>query len=287
MRDPSKRRFRMIRRPRPGSGRRPSFRRGIYLIPSLFTVGNMLAGFAAILHAIQGRLVVAAWLILLAGLLDGIDGRVARMAKVSSDFGKEYDSLADVVSFGVAPAVLAYQWGLWTMGRWGWIAGFLFLVAGSVRLARFNVKAPDDLPGRFTGLPIPGGAGALTLMVLIKPEPVVDRTLTVAVWIFVLTISLLMVSKVPYRSYKDLNIRKQWPATAFFVFALVIAVIAVSPLPTLVVLAVIYLLSGPAELILRRLRRRPAPASDDAAAASARSAPEDPTDELSPDPDHP
>lgn len=242
-------RFRRPRRPRA-----ESLRRGIYIIPTLFTVGNMLAGFTSILFSLNGRIETAAWLILLAGILDGLDGRVARLAKVTSEFGKEYDSLADVVSFGVAPAVLVYQWGLWGMGRWGWMAGFLFLVAGSVRLARFNVKSAGEDSSRFTGLPIPGGAGALTMMVLVTPEPVVNRPVTIAVWAFVLTISFLMVSTVPYRSYKDLNLRRRFPATAFFLMAVVLAVIAVWPVPTLAALAVVYLLSG----LIESLRRKPA-----------------------------
>ena len=234
-----------------------SLRRGIFILPSLFTVGNMLSGFASILHAINGRLITAAWLIVLAGILDGIDGRVARLAKVSSEFGKEYDSLADVVSFGVAPAVLAYQWGLWGMGRWGWFAGFLYLVAGSVRLARFNIKSGGEDRARFTGLPIPAAAGVLTMLVLVTPEPVVGRAMTIGVWAFVLAVSLLMVSTVPYRSYKEFNLKKRLPATAFFLFALIIAVIAMSPVPTMAALAALYLLSGPAEYVVRRLRRRP------------------------------
>ena len=246
----SGRRSYRFRRPHPP--RAESLRRGIYLIPTLFTVGNMLAGFTSILFALNGRIETAAWLILLAGVLDGLDGRVARLAKVTSEFGKEYDSLADVVSFGVAPAVLVYQWGLWGMGRWGWMAGFLFLVAGSVRLARFNVKSAGEDSARFTGLPIPGGAGALTMMVLVAPEPVVNRPVTIAVWAFVLTISFLMVSTVPYRSYKDLNVRRRFPATAFFLMAAVVAVIAVWPVPTLAILAVAYLLSGPLETLRRR-----------------------------------
>ncbi len=248
--------YRFRRPPRP---RAESLRRGIYIIPTLFTVGNMLAGFTSILFSLNGRIETAAWLILLAGVLDGLDGRVARLAKVTSEFGKEYDSLADVVSFGVAPAVLVYQWGLWGMGRWGWMAGFLFLVAGSVRLARFNVKSALEDSSRFTGLPIPGGAGALTMMVLVAPEPVVNRPMTIAVWAFVLTVSFLMVSTIPYRSYKDLNLRRRFPATAFFLMALVLAVIAVWPVPTLAVLAVVYLLSGPIESIRRCRRRSVAP----------------------------
>ena len=265
------------RRPRrPRRGARERFRRGIYLLPSLFTVGNMLCGFAAVLHSLHERLVLAAWLILLAGFLDGLDGRIARLTRSTSEFGKEYDSLADVVSFGVAPAVLVYQWALRGMGRWGWAVAFLFLVAGSVRLARFNVQAHEGDRRFFTGLPIPAGAGALTLLVLVAPEPPTDRALTLAVWAFVFLVSVLMVSTVPYRSYKDLNLRQRWPATAFFLFALIVAVIAVSPLPAMAFMAAAYLLSGPIELGLGALRHKPAPATNPAPLEAANATPPTP-----------
>ncbi|MEW6337663.1 MAG: CDP-diacylglycerol--serine O-phosphatidyltransferase [Acidobacteriota bacterium] len=261
-----------LRTPRPRRSRSPrrtsreQLRRGIFVIPSLFTVGNMLCGFAAILHAIGGRLELAGWLILLAGLLDGLDGRIARLTHSASDFGKEYDSLADVVSFGVAPAILAYQWGLHDMGRWGWLATFLFVVAGSVRLARYNVRTDHGDRRYFTGLAIPSGAGALTLMVLIDPVPVMDERLATAVGAFVVLISLLMVSTIPYRSFKDLNLRRQWPAPAFFVIALVMAGVAFSPFPAMAFFLGAYLISGPIEFAVRRFGRRetePVPAHEE------------------------
>ena len=250
-------RIRKPRRPRPvRRSARESLKRGIFLLPSLFTVSNMLCGFAAILHALHGRLELAGWLIILAGVLDGLDGRIARLMHSTSDFGKEYDSLADVVSFGVAPALLAYQWGLVTTGRWGWAVAFLFLVAGSVRLARFNVNVSSGDKRFFTGLPIPAGAGALTMLVLVAPEPIVDRIETVVVSAFVFLVAVLMVSTVPYRSYKDFNPRQRWPAAAFFLFALIVAVIVVSPVPVMAFLAAAYLLSGPVEMSIGALRRR-------------------------------
>jgi len=249
-----------LRRPRrPRLARRTageSLRRGIFLLPSLFTVSNMLCGFAAILHAIHNRFELAGWLIILAGVLDGLDGRIARLMHSTSDFGKEYDSLADVVSFGVAPAILAYQWGLVGTGRWGWAVAFLFLVAGSVRLARFNVHVADGDKRFFTGLPIPAGAGSLTMMVLISPEPIAGRIGTVVVSAFVFLISVLMVSTIPYRSYKDFNPRQRWPATAFFLFAVIVAVVVVSPLPVMAFLATAYLVSGPLEMGIGFVRRR-------------------------------
>jgi len=247
---------------------RESLRRGIFLLPSLFTVSNMLCGFASILHAINGRIEIAAWLVILAGVLDGLDGRIARLMHSDSDFGKEYDSLADVVSFGVAPAVLVYQWGLHGTGRWGWAVTFLFLVAGSVRLARFNIHASDGDKRFFSGLPIPAGAGALTMLVLIAQTQASDAgraigvsqalggAQAVAASVFVFLVSVLMVSTIPYRSYKDFNLRQRWPATAFFLFALIVAVIVVSPLPVMAFLAAVYLLSGPVEAAVTLARRR-------------------------------
>ena len=253
--------MRVARPRRPRAPRRPpgeSLRRGIYILPSLFTVGNMLCGFAAVLYALHDQLWIAGWLIVLAGLLDGLDGRIARLTHSTSEFGKEYDSLADVVSFGVAPAILAYQWALRGVGRWGWATAFLFLVAGSVRLARFNVKASTADRRFFTGLPIPAGAGALTLMVLVatKLHVLVDQPVQIAAAVFVFLVSLLMVSTIPYRSGKDFNLRQRWPATAFFVIAAVVAVVAFKPLPAMALLAGTYIVAGPAEFLMRHLRRR-------------------------------
>jgi CDP-diacylglycerol--serine O-phosphatidyltransferase len=262
--------MRVRRHHRPRRSRRTpgSFRRGIFLLPSLFTVGNMLAGFASMLHAINGRLIAGGWLIVLAGVLDGLDGRIARLTRATSDFGKEYDSLADVVSFGVAPAVLVYEWGLRDLGRWGWVVAFLYLVAGSVRLARFNVRAGKEDSHYLTGLPIPGGAGALALLVLLRPEPVEAAVMAGAVSGFVLTVSLLMVSTIPFRSYKDFKLRERWPAWAFFLFGLIIAVIVVSPLPAMAAILGTYLVSGPVELLARWIRHRPpTPATADASEA--------------------
>lgn len=247
-------------RPRPRLFRRPApehLRRGIYLLPSLFTVANLFFGFWAIIDAINGHLERAGWLIFLAGVLDGLDGRIARLAHASSNFGREYDSLADVISFGVAPAILAYQWGLRDMGRWGLVVAFLFVVAGSVRLARFNVKVEQSDPRFFTGLPIPGGAGATVLLVLVDPTPVLDPRFKIVVGLYLLLIALLMVSNVPYRTFKDINLRRRWPATLFFVIAVIVAMIAVTPVTTLAVMLGAYLIAGPVEWLLQRSRRRP------------------------------
>ena len=239
----------------PRRAARESVRRGIYLLPSLFTVANLFFGFWAIIDAISGRLDRAPWWILVAGALDGLDGRIARLTNSTSEFGKEYDSLADVVSFGVAPAVLAYQWGLRDMGRWGLAATFLFVVAGSLRLARFNVKAHVADRRFFTGLAIPGGAGALTLMVLLDTEPVVDQRLKIIVCLFVFLISVLMVSNIPYRSFKEINLRRRWPVWGIFIIALL--VVSATARQAMALMLGAYVVSGPIEAAVRRLRHKP------------------------------
>ncbi len=275
MRVPRPRRPRATRRQA-----RESLRRGIYVLPSLFTVGNMLCGFAAVLFALHDQLEWAGWLILLAGLLDGLDGRIARLTRSTSEFGKEYDSLADVVSFGMAPAILAYQWGLRGVGRWGWAVAFLFLVAGSVRLARFNVKASTADRRFFTGLPIPCGAGALTLMVLVATnlDIAADRPISIAASVFVLLISVLMVSTIPYRSGKEFNLRQRWPATAFFVIAAAVAVFAFTPLPAMALLLGTYLVAGPAEFLAHRLRHKSHPHTSVRVQVTGAPIPDDHTD---------
>jgi CDP-diacylglycerol--serine O-phosphatidyltransferase len=241
----------------PRISARESLRRGIFLIPSLFTVGNMGCGFASVIAALHDRYELAGWLLVAAGFLDGLDGRIARLTNSTSDFGKEYDSLADVVSFGLAPAVLAYQWALRDLGRWGWAVAFLFLVAGSVRLARFNIIASKGDRRFFAGLPIPVGAAAVIFPVLIWPERLPKGAGAWTVLAHLLLISLLMVSTIPYRSFKDANLRQRWPATTFFVIASIVAVIVAFREHGMAVLCAIYLVLGPLERLLGLLRRRP------------------------------
>lgn len=252
MRFPRPRRLRPTRPPVRGS-----LRRGIYLVPTLFTVANMGCGFAATLAALHDRFWLAGWLIVFAAVCDGLDGRIARLTNATSEFGKEYDSLADVVSFGIAPALLAYQWSLRSLGRWGWFVAFLFLVAGTVRLARFNLKAHATDRRFFMGLPIPAGAGAITVLCLVNPEPVLNRPWSLIVWGYVLAVSLLMVSTIPYRSFKTVNLRQRWPASAFFAVALAAALPFLLQEVALAVLLGLYLLAGPAEALWRRAAGRP------------------------------
>src|SRR5262245_16344398 len=151
-------------------------RRGMYLLPSLFTVGNLFCGYACIMFAMRGDLTTAAPFIGIAFVLDGLDGRIARLTGTTSAFGIEMDSLADVVSFGLAPAVLASAWGLSELGRWGWAAGFLYVTAAALRLARFNINTGSHTDKRyFVGMPSPAAAGVPAATVYFYPYPLVGK----------------------------------------------------------------------------------------------------------------
>ena len=151
--------------------------RGLFVLPTLFTVGNLFCGYLSIWCSIRGTFELAAILVIVAALLDGLDGRVARLTNSTSEFGEEYDSLADLVSFGVAPAVLVYSWGLSDFHRLGWMASFLFVVCGSMRLARFNIQTKVVDKRYFVGLPIPAAAGTIVTLVLATPDRLVSRAL--------------------------------------------------------------------------------------------------------------
>jgi CDP-diacylglycerol--serine O-phosphatidyltransferase len=236
------------------SKRGGTIRRGFYVIPSLFTVANMFCGFLSIVESTRGHFERSAVLLLIAIFADVLDGRIARLTGTATAFGEAYDSLADVVSFGVAPALLAYQWGLSEVHRVGMAVVFLFLVAGSIRLARF--KANDHSSSDFIGLPIPAGAGAIAMLVLMSPTPVTHPAFIPVVVAFVLAVSLLMVSNLPYKSFKGVNLRKKWPAPTLFLIALVFSLVTLTP-HVLSVLAAIYILSAPVMVLTQRARRKP------------------------------
>jgi len=230
-------------------------RRGYYVIPSLFTVANIFCGFLSIIASSRDQYERAAVLILVAIFADVLDGRIARLTGTTTQFGEEFDSLADVVSFGMAPALLAFKWGLWEVPRVGMAVAFLFLVAGSIRLARFSSADHDS--GNFVGLPIPAGAGAISMLVLMSPTPVTFSAFIPVVVAFVLGLSLLMVSNLPYPSFKGVNLRRKWPAPTLFLIALVFSLITLTP-HVLSILAVIYILSAPVAVLTKKARRRPA-----------------------------
>jgi CDP-diacylglycerol--serine O-phosphatidyltransferase len=226
-----------------GSEVPPRQRRGIYVLPSAFTVAGLFCGFYAIVRATQGSYQAAAWLILVAAVLDAIDGQVARMTRTDTDFGVQFDSLADVVSFGVAPAVLAHTWGLGSIGRIGWLVAFLYVACGAARLARFNLRRPVDRR-YFVGLPIPAAALTIAAVVNYRPEPVLDPLAAGTLAVLVVFVAVLMISRLRYRSLKDLDVMARKPHLVIIAVALVYIAFASSPEVFLTLLAVTYLASG-------------------------------------------
>ena len=219
-------------------------RRGIYLLPSAFTVANIFCGFYSTISSIRGDLAFAAILIGVAIVLDTLDGRVARMANASSEFGKEFDSLADQVSFGVAPMVLAFQWGLSLWPRLGWLVGFLFVICGAMRLARFNIQESATDKRFFVGLPIPAAAAVVAALVYRFPEPMTSQAEALPVLGLVTALSFLMVSKLRYYSFKDFDIKKRHPSLMILFLALVIVAVFMHPQAMLLIMASVYLASG-------------------------------------------
>lgn len=225
-------------------GERSRARRGIYLLPSSFTVANVFCGFYAIVSSIRGNYGLAGALIGLAILLDTLDGRVARFANASSEFGREFDSLADQVSFGVAPMVLAYTWGLHLWPRVGWLIGFLFVICGAMRLARFNIQQSTTDKRFFVGMPIPAAAGMVGALVYRFPEPLESRNEALPFLALVFVLSLLMVSRVRYYSFKDFDLRRRQPHLVILFLALLIVAVFTHPEVMLLSMATAYLASG-------------------------------------------
>jgi CDP-diacylglycerol---serine O-phosphatidyltransferase len=215
--------------------------RKVYLIPNIVTTANMFCGFYSIIACIQRDFIVAAWAIVAAGVFDMLDGRLARLTKATSQFGVEYDSLSDLISFGVAPGILLYQWALQPYDRLGWLAAFLFLTCGALRLARFNVNTNALPKNYFQGLPIPMAAGMVATFIIFNQT--VDWPTSPSPFILGLTFGLasLMVSTIRFPSWKELN----WRSRATFGFLLIgvlaMILIAVKPEVTLFLLLSAYI----------------------------------------------
>jgi CDP-diacylglycerol--serine O-phosphatidyltransferase len=218
-------------------------------------VGNLFCGYLSIWCSIRGTFETAAVLVIAAAVLDMLDGRVARLTNSTSEFGSEYDSLADLVSFGLAPAVLAYSWGLADFHRLGWLASFLFVVCGSMRLARFNIQTKVVDKRYFVGLPIPAAAGTIVTIVLATPERLVSRVWMTGLLVLTIILSYLMISTIRYRSFKDLDLRRRRPAWILPAIALAFAVIAYRPRVALLALALVFAASGPVAKLVALMRR--------------------------------
>lgn len=242
---------------RTRDGRDRHFRRGVYLLPSLFTLANLFCGYACIVHAMRRDFDTAALFIGIAMVLDTLDGFIARLTNSSTAFGLEFDSLADVISFGLAPAILAFSWGLWPLKRLGWAAGFLYVTAAAMRLARFNIQTTAATDKRyFVGMPSPAAAAITASTVYLHPYGLFDYREALPALAMVLVPAVLMVSTVRFRSIKAINLGWQRSYLTLFVGAIVIAAIASYPRVALVVLAYTYLVSAFVGYAWMRLRRR-------------------------------
>jgi len=236
-------------------GRR--IRRGMYLLPSLFTIGNLFCGYACVMFAMRGDLATAAPFIGAAFVLDGLDGRIARMTGTTSAFGIEMDSLADVVSFGLAPAVLASAWGLSELGRLGWAAGFLYVTAAAIRLARFNIQTGTHTDKRyFIGMPSPAAAGVPAATIFFYPYPLVGKTQAIAAIAVVIIPAILMVSTIRFRSFKTINFGWDRSYIKLFAFAALLVFIAEEPRWAMIIIAYSYLIAALIEWVLTRWRGR-------------------------------
>ena len=238
--------------------RRLGARRGVSLLPSLFTMGNMFCGYACVVYAMRGEYETAAPFIGFAVVLDMLDGRIARLTGTASDFGVEFDSLADVISFGVAPAILSFAWGLSPLGRLGWAAGFLFVSAAAMRLARFNIQghAGGGDKRYFVGMPSPAAAAVPAATVYAYPYGLHDYRAALPVLAMVLIPALLMVSTIRFRSFKTLDLQMRRPYTVLLLVAIVIMLITTHPRFVLVAMAYSYLASAFIGMALTRFRRR-------------------------------
>jgi len=238
---------------------RRRFRRGVYLLPSVFTLGNMFCGYICIVYSIRGDFETAAPFIAFSVVLDMLDGRIARLTGSTSAFGLEFDSLADVVSFGVAPAILTVSWGLTPLGRLGWAAGFIFVTAGAIRLARFNIQASTD-KRHFVGMPIPAAAAVPASTVYVYPAGLQDVGAALPALALMIVPAVLMVSTIRFRSFKSIDLRWRRSSRVLLLLALFLMAIATHPRWTLLALAYTYLLSAFVAMAAARLRRRAAPA---------------------------
>jgi CDP-diacylglycerol--serine O-phosphatidyltransferase len=234
--------------------------RGIYLLPNAFTTGALFCGFYAIVMAMNQRFEHAAWAIFIALVLDGLDGRIARLTNTQSEFGAQYDSLSDMVSFGAAPALVIYEWSLRGMGKLGWIAAFVYCAGAALRLARFNTNIEVVDKRFFQGLPSPAAAALVVGFVMMMTDPDINvsaRSVDWISWGLALFAGLTMVTNVPFYSFKDVNFRKSVPFIVVFLIALAFALLAIDPPKVLWPLFVLYGLSGYAVYLWRLAKGKP------------------------------
>lgn len=255
MRDAHRGRIRLLR---GGVDRRASLQKGVYILPNLFTTAGLFLGVYAVIKSSHGDFLTAAIAICAAHICDGLDGRIARLTNTTSQFGVEYDSLADLVAFGVAPGVLAYRWALEPWGAWGWLATSLFVACGALRLARFNVQSSHAEKRTFVGLPIPAAADMIAATVLLYyffgGEGATNKHLVLLLLVYGL--ALLMVSNVRYYSFKDIDLRARMPFYAVVGMIVLVMLVVAQPQILFFLGILTYVVSGPTQLVMRLTRRR-------------------------------
>jgi len=233
-------------------------RRGIYLLPNLFTTAALFAGFYAIVQAMNLKFEVAAVAIYIAMVLDGLDGRIARLTRTQSEFGAEYDSLSDMVSFGAAPALVIYEWALRGLGKLGWVAAFVYCAGAALRLARFNTNIEVVDKRWFQGLPSPAAAALVAGLVWVMNDLGFggEAWLAWLAWSVTMFSGITMVTNVPFYSFKDINLKKSVPFWAALAIVAAMTVIATKPAVMLFLLVVGYAISGYVQWALGRRPRR-------------------------------
>jgi CDP-diacylglycerol--serine O-phosphatidyltransferase len=231
-------------------------RRGIYILPNLLTTANVFAGFFAIVQAMGNRFELAAMAVFIAMVLDALDGRVARLTRTQSDFGKEYDSLSDMVSFGLAPSLVMYEWALAGLGKLGWLAAFVYAAGAALRLARFNSQSPHADSRYFTGLPSPAAAAVVAGLVWVfQSYGIPGREISLLALAVTVLAGVAMVSNVRYNSWKHINLRGRVPFFAALGVVLVFVLISIDPPQVLFGLFLIYALSGPLRALWMLMQR--------------------------------
>jgi CDP-diacylglycerol--serine O-phosphatidyltransferase len=234
-------------------------KRGIYLLPNLFTTAALFSGFFAIVSAMNGRFEAAAMAIFVAMVFDGLDGRVARLMNAQSKFGAEYDSLADMVSFGVAPALVVFSWGVSELGKFGWAVAFIYVSCAALRLARFNTQIDTADKNYFTGLASPAAAAVMAGVVWVSAEEgwvgaALPIELAAAVGVLMAVVGMLMIMNVRYNSFKGIDFRGRVPFVVMILVVLAFGLVSVDPARILLGIVLLYALSGPVQAIYRRVK---------------------------------
>ena len=231
-------------------------KKGIYILPNLFTSASLFCGFYSIIASFKEYYLSAAVAVLIAVVFDGLDGRIARLTNTTSKFGAEYDSLADVISFGIAPALLAYSWSLSLYGEEGWLAAFLFVLCGALRLARYNIQIGVIESNVFNGLPIPAAASVVaTTVIFFDYAGVEEKFGNPFILVFVIILALLMVSSIKYYSFKDMKLLARKPFMTFFLIILLIIIVYYKTQIMFFVIMLGYALSGPIWWVVKFIQK--------------------------------